>query len=522
MKKKISSLFLTLILTLTVAFSAMAATVTVPEGILEGHSYEAYQVLTGTQGENDSALGNAAWGAGIDSAGFLTALKANSVTASAFADCETALEFATALGTVESNSAIANEIAKVAYDYKQGNGTPLATGENELAPGYYLIVDVTEIGEDEDAVYNAALLQVTEDIEISVKTDKPAVEKKVKENSSKYDGDSGYGAGYNDVADYHIGDTVPFAFYSDAPDMTYFDTYQYVFHDVMSDGLTFDSDSVKVTIGGQALAAEQYTIEQNPTDGCTFEIVIADLKTIADKGDAIRVDFTATLNENAEIGLPGNPNKVCLEYSNNPNVETATGKTTWDEVIVFTYELDVTKVDGKDKAVTLQDAEFKLRNEAGKWALVDIDAKVTGWADTEEEGSVLTSDENGFFQVTGLDDGVYYLKETKAPLGYNILTKEMILTVDAATNNGHTWTDGLPESALTELAIQVQIEDETETTTNTGDVKTGIVAVSVLNNKGAFLPETGGVGTVMFYITGGLLLVGALGIWVMRRRVQIG
>ncbi len=522
MKKKISGLFLTLIMTLAVAFSAMAATVTVPEGILEGHSYKAYQVLSGTQGENDSALGNAAWGDGIESAGFLAALKTNSVTATTFADCETALEFAAALGNIESNSAVANELAKVAYEHKQGNGIALAAGENELAPGYYLIVDVTEIGENDDAVYNAALLQVTENIEITVKTDKPAVKKKVKENSSQYDGDDGYGAGYNDVADYHIGDTVPFAFYSDAPDMTYFDTYKYVFHDVMSEGLTFNSNSVKVTIGGEALAAEQYTIEQNPTDGCTFEIVIADLKTVAEKGDAIRVDFTATLNENAEIGLPGNPNKVRLEYSNNPNVETATGKTPWDEVIVFTYELDVTKVDGKDNAVTLKDAEFKLRNEDGKWALVDKNAKITGWADTEKEGSVLTSDENGFFKVMGLDDGVYYLKETKAPLGYNILTKEMILTVDAATNNGHTWTDGLPESALTELAIQVQIEDETESTTNAGEVETGIVAVSVLNNKGAFLPETGGVGTAMFYITGGLLLFGALGTWLMRRRGLMG
>lgn len=519
MKKRITGLFLVMVMVFAMTGSVMAANVTVPGGILEGHTYKAYQVFKGTQGENEDALGDAEWGTGIEEAGFLAELKSNDVTAVTFTACETALDVATALGNVTSNSRIANEVAQIAYNHKTDVGVELVSGENELESGYYLIVDETTIGEEEDAVYNAALLQVTNDIEISIKTDKPSVSKKVQENSSKYDVDGGFGEGYNDVADYNIGDVVPFAFYSTAPDMSQFEAYRYVFHDVMEEGLTFNND-VKVTIAGKELTANQFSVNMNTEDGCTFEVVIPDLKSFANKGEEIRVDFTATLNEKAEIGLDGNTNKVRLEYSNNPN-ETGkeeTGKTTWDEVIVFTYELDVTKVDKDNQAITLKDAEFKLRNQAGKWVIIDEKSIVTGWSDTEAGGSVLKSDADGFFKVIGLDDGTYYLKETKAPSGYNILTKETILKVEAATNHGQTWTNGIPAEALSALAVRVQIQDSEEVTTNAGDTNTGVVGVIVVNNKGAILPGTGGIGTTMFYAAGVLMVAAAGGAFIVRRR----
>lgn len=519
MKKRITGLFLVLVMVFAMTASAFAANVSVPGGILDGHTYKAYQVFKGTQGENADTLGDAQWGSGIDSEEFLKELQSNDVTKSTFAECQTALDVAAALGKVESNSTIANEVAQIAYNHKTDIGTVLVSGENELEPGYYLIVDETTIGDEEDAVYNAALLQVTDDIEITIKTDKPSVSKKVKENSSKYEEDAGFGAGYNDVADYNIGDAVPFAFYSTAPDMSQFETYRYVFHDVMEEGLTFNND-VKVSIDGKELSNDQFTVILNPEDGCTFEVVIEDLKVLATKGQEIRVDFTATLNTKAEIGLDGNTNKVRLEYSNNPNESGVgeTGKTEWDEVIVFTYELDVTKVDKEDPDCTLKNAEFKLRNADGKWVIVDENGRVTGWTDKEEEGTVLKSDKNGFFKVIGLDDGTYYLKETKAPSGYNILTKEIILKVEATTNNGQTWTTGIPKEALLALAVKVQIEDSKDITTNAGDTETGIVGVTVVNNKGSILPETGGIGTTMFYVTGGVMALGSAGMFAIKRR----
>ena len=172
-------------------------------------------------------------------------------------------------------------------------------------------------------------------------------------------------------------------------------------------------------------------------------MAFADLTSVegvtADK--YIIVEYTATLNKDAEIGLPGNPNKVYLEFSNNPNSggEGDTGKTPEDKVIVFTYELDVTKVDGEDADTKLKDAEFKLYDENGKYAHCDA-GKVTGWADTEEGGSTLKSDENGLFKVIGLDDGTYWLKETKAPDGYNLITDPIKIEIKATTVNDQDWT----------------------------------------------------------------------------------
>ncbi|MCF2653346.1 SpaA isopeptide-forming pilin-related protein, partial [Anaeromassilibacillus senegalensis] len=191
-----------------------------------------------------------------------------------------------------------------------------------------------------------------------------------------------------------------------------------------------------------------------------------------------------------------------------------TGNTPEDKVIVFTYELDTTKVDGQNNTEKLEGAEFKLHNADNKWAIVNNDGKVTGWADTEEGGSTLTSDANGLFKVIGLDDGTYYLKETKAPTGYNLLSSEITVVITATTTNGQTWTDGQASSALTNLAVTA------DGTAGTGNAGTGIAGITVANNKGSTLPETGSVGTTIFYIAGGVLAVAAAILLVTKKRMS--
>ena len=180
---------------------------------------------------------------------------------------------------------------------------------------------------------------------------------------------------------------------------------------------------------------------------------------------------------------------------------------------------DVTKVDGKDADTKLKDAEFKLYDENGKYVIVDADGKVTGWADNEAGGSTLKSDENGLFKVIGLDDGTYWLKETKAPDGYNLITDPIKIEIKATTVNDQDWTamEG-PSDALTALEIKVTVGSTT--TSGNGDTESGIVETDIKNNKGAELPETGGMGTTIFYVLGAILVLGAGGLLIARRRTD--
>lgn len=516
--KKIASLVLALALALVLAVPAMAATVTVPsDGILKDHTFTAYQVFSGR--EEGDVLSDIQWGSGINSDAFLAALKADTTYGSLFTSCNDAAAVGKVLGDNSTNTALANAVAKLAYANKTGAGTALTSGTTALDDGYYLVVDTTaDVGEG--GAYNTALLQVVGNINITVKTDAPTVEKKVQEDD-KYNQDGGYGNGYNDVADYNMGDAVPFKLIGSVPDMSRYDTYKYIFHDTLSAGLTLNENSIKVYVASNKAGTDKTEITgwTKAVDGQSFTVSFTDLKTVSgvSQGKYIIVEYTATLNQNAVVGTDGNLNTVYLEYSNKPDQSGAgdtgnTGTTPEDKVIVFTYELDTTKVDGQT-GEKLAGAEFKLHNADNKWVIVDSNGKVTGWSDTEDGGSTLTSDANGLFKVIGLDDGTYYLKETKAPTGYNTLSSEITVVITATTTNGQNWTDGQASSALTNLAVTA------DGTAGTGDISTGIAGITVANNKGSTLPETGGIGTTIFYVLGAVLVVGAGVVLVTKKRM---
>ena len=508
--KKIAGLLLALVMLMSLTTTAFAATVTIPtEGILKDHSFTAYQIFTGR--EDNGVLSDVQWGSGINRETFLTALK--SMAGSKFTSCTTAAEVANVLSANNTDTALANAVAKLAYAHKTGSGTALTAGDNTLADGYYLIVDTTP-NVSAGGAYNAALLQVVGNINITVKTDAPTVEKKVLEGSV-----------YQDTADYNIGDAVPFRLIGTVPDMSRYETYKYIFHDTLSDGLTLNADSIKVYVANDKAGTDktEITVWNKTVNGQSFTVYFNDLKTVSgvSQGKYIIVEYTATLNQGAEIGNNGNANTVKLEYSNNPDQsgdgEPSTGETPEDKVIVFTYELDTTKVASNNTNTKLQGAEFVLLNvDKSKVAIVDSNSKVTGWKNapaagedgtvTYPEGSKLTSGADGLFKVIGLDAGIYYLKETKAPAGYNLLTEPIELTITA------TISDGENEQSLDTLKITVneQIAD--------GNVSTGIVNMTVINNPGSTLPETGGMGTTLFYAVGGVLVVAAIIFLIARKR----
>ena len=213
--------------------------------------------------------------------------------------------------------------------------------------------------------------------------------------------------------------------------------------------------------------------------------------------------------------MSGNTNEVFLTYSSNPNDTTSNTKsnTVTDKVIVFTYELDSTKIDGTNDN-KLSGAQFKLKNSNDEFVNVDADNKVIGWG-SEESGSVLTSDENGF-KVIGLDAGTYTLVETKAPDGYAELTdKNIPITITANTSNSQNGAGAVTE--LKTLAISTTA-DATIAVAGTSSVETGVVQLTIKNYKSSDLPSTGGMGTKLFYTIGGILMAGAAIVLVVRKR----
>lgn len=523
--------------------------VTVPgaDSNLNGHAYTAYQILSGTQATSGGALGDAAWGSGINDAVFLEALKADTTIGEYFANVTDAKGFAEALSNTANfphDGANTRLVAKIAMKNTKGTGTALAAGSStQLDKGYYLIVDSTTDGQ---TVYNPAVLAITSDIEIKDKTDVPTLEKKVQENKKDATGDTAYGSKFNDVADYNIGDDVPFHLIGSVPDMSQYETYTYKFTDTFDKGFdavntnnvkVYLSNDKKLDLEGESVDTDitsyfsgangsiQYTAAteaQGETAGtkATLTVSTKDLKKAAtyskEQPQYVIVSYTAKLNANAKIGLPGNVNEAYLTYSNKPDQsgtgDNNTNDTPHDKVIVFTYGLDVTKVDSKNTETKLKDAEFKLKNSDGKWATI-TDGKVTGWADTELQGSVLKSDESGKFKVEGLDDGEYTLKETKAPAGYNLPADGFSVTLTATTANNQAW-DGTATKALTNLAVKVGQTD------GTGDVTTGLGAITIKNTQGSSLPSTGGMGTVLLYVAGiaVFVLAGATLVMALRRR----
>lgn len=260
------------------------------------------------------------------------------------------------LDSVKDNAATVREFADKVYakvknkvvDYTTTNGK----FEN-IDQGYYLIAQ-TQIGTNE--AYSLVMLGTAGKTELTVtpKTGVPTFEKKIKEKNDS----TGEVSDWQDASDYDIRDEVPFKLTGTVSDKyDSYKTYYYAFHDKMDDTLQFNPKSVVVKIDGTVVAKDKYNLNTTTKDGCTFEVVFNDLKKVSPtKPRNVKVEYTATLKENARLGSKGNFNKGKLEFNNNPYYEgegkpEKPGETPWDEVVVFTYELIANKTDGQGKAL---------------------------------------------------------------------------------------------------------------------------------------------------------------------------
>ena len=594
MQKLISILVVAaLVLTMSVAVFADATTphtitVTNPDAN-DTHTYSAYQVFAGNYDDASGALSNVSWGSGVNGLALLQALRDE---IPAFADCETAAQVVKVLVDFADNSEELREFAAVVDRFIT---TPADTADadaenpavlNVTGDGYYYVKDEsTNLAQD---TYSDYILLVEGDVTVEAKdTTGVTSEKKVKDiNDSTLEGSD-----WQDSADYDIGDPVPFKLSGTvSEDYDKYNTYKLIFHDVESEGLTFDHitgvyvDGVEITEG--------YTLVTNPTDGCTFEVVFEDLKTIESvvAGSVISVEYESILNENAVIGEPGNPNVMYMEYSNNPTDETSTGTTPEDKVVVFTYEVVVEKVD--ENGNPLSGAEFTLEKwipdteegalpenfgneEYGHWEevpggvvggttedgegrIIRINGKlVTEYTDpatgdlyykirdkatedasetdiylkASEVDAVASAVSNGMtlgvpyyelkngvisrvagnfsysirsierevtggttFSWNGVDDGHYRITETVTPPGYNTLDPvEFDIVAEHETES--------QDPQLIDVNGNPFMPKEGE--------NEGILYGTIVNQSGGVLPSTGGIGTTLFYVLGGMLVLGA-------------
>ncbi|MDO4623365.1 MAG: SpaA isopeptide-forming pilin-related protein [Eubacteriales bacterium] len=526
--KKLVCLVLAAVLALAMSVTAFAAE------DKTAHTYDAYQVFTGEVKEGK--LEGIDWGTGVKSADLLKALQDDATLGADMAGLTTAAEVAAKLnkdnGYEKDNAKMQKFAAIVAANLAETPTVKGVKGESlkiETA-GYYLIQDEKGTVE-ENGAYTRYIIEVLapQDLTPVAKSDVPEMIKKVQENSDLKGKDNAavgntdasmekyeIPAKYNDVADYNIGDAVPFQIVGTLPtNYDEFEKYYYEFSDSYDkEQFTFNND-VKVTTKDGAVLTDKFTVKENENkDG--FTVVCSNLKAVegVTKDSYIIVDYTMTLEKGCNVGAGnGNENKAKLIFSNNPN-ETgegtpSKGETPEDKVVVFTYDIPVEKVDpvaGKK----LENVEFKLKNEAGKYVTVDADGKVTGWKDTQDEGTALKTKADGTFAVVGLDDGTYTLIETQPLPGYNNID-DITVVVDADTTNTQAW-DGTQSSVSTKVDLTA---DGKKVETKEGE-KAKIV---VENRSGSTLPSTGGVGTKMFYLIGAILVIGAGIVLVSRRRI---
>lgn len=484
--KKAMSVLVSLLMIFTFALPAFAAgattyTITAPATT---HQYEIYQIFTGDL--SGEILSNVKWGAnGTGTVG-------------------EAVDAAIIKALTDVNSKSDREKLDVVEKYAKLDSTPVATITNgqtyRAAAGYYLIKDKDGSVSGTDT-YTTYIVKVVNDVTISPKSDVPSFEKKVKDTNDT----AGTTSDWQDSADYDIGDAVPFKLEGTvASNYADYKTYYFAFHDQAEAGLTFDKDSVKVYVDGNEITSG-YSVETSPADKDTFDVVFDNLKdiTTVHAGSKITVEYTAELNDKAVLGNQGNVNKAKLEFSNNPNEQQTgsgkpkTGETPWDNVIVFTYQVVVNKTKANGDALT--GAEFTLekvyKNSPNKTVAVVKNAAGTT------------------FTFNGLDDGDYILTETKTPATYNTIEP---ITFTVAADHKIEWNTEARTDILTSLTGNVASGN----VTFTADLDKSSLTTNVVNQSGATLPGTGGIGTTIFYVIGGLLMAAAAVLLITKKRMN--
>lgn len=475
--KKLFALLLTLLMLLAMGTTAFAAeetgSITV-NGTTKGKTYDVYKIFDLTySGDAVSYTIDTDWTAFFngDGADYIVAadtepaslspIVVNGVTKYINITNENVAEFAQA--------ALAYAGSETADDTKEAEGSTIAF--EGLALGYYLVYPQGAADITTGNASICSLTSTTPNATVQVKAEYPTIEKEV--NDTNVD----------------VGQTITYTVTGKVPDTTGYTAYDYIVEDTMSDGLTFNSSvaNMSITIGGTAITDVTPVYADNGFT-LTFDMTRYQEDSV---GKEIVITYRAVVNENAVNGTEGNPNEAVLIYSNDPG--DSNSKMTNPPVIVkvYTAGIEILKYDAADetKATTLAGAKFALKDADGKYykftAATETTPENVEWVDDVDDATTVATDDNGQAWFKGLESGEYALEELEAPTGYNMLTEDVKITIN--------------HDAQTATTYQI---------------------AEIANSTGAALPETGGIGTTIFYIVGGLLMAGAVVLLITKKKLS--
>lgn len=428
-----------------------------------------------------------------------------------------------------------------------------------LEYGYYIVDEITQVEGTHSAASLCMVNTLNPDAQVNIKSDYPSVIKKIQEDDNRKNiGDNGW----NDMADFEIGQTVPYQFISNIPNMNGYDTYYYAWHDKMDEALTFLPESVSVSINsGESgknyeLKKSEFTVNTSPGNGETFQVEIKDIKAIVDRefdnknnlnenvyGQEVVLRYNAVLNDKAaeDTGRPGFENDVKLEFSNNPDGDGKgqTGETPWDTVVCFTYKLNGLKTNNHD--LKLEGAKFRLYSDEACENEVYVKKTNAGYnvinrdsaggndhagGTIPAEAVEMISAKDGVFTIFGLDGGTYWLKETKAPAGYRPILdpiKLEVIPTFVEDRDSYVKGQGATDQALKKLEYSAYIRqfldgafDENTTQLET-DAEDGSGNLTVVNKVGKKLPIAGSSAMIIMLGAGTVIMLYA----VVRKRREM-
>ena len=447
-----------------------------------------------------------------------------------------------------------------------------ATYTQEVPAGAYIAV-ITGAGNGD--IYNPILLTATynEDGELTTgaissddnylfgstavaKSSSPDVDKKITDGTTlDLTNNSINTASVGDVVDYEVTPTVP-TYPSNAKNKTFF------ISDRLSAGLTFEYDSLTVTVNGTALTRSEDGNTFSYADGTVVAKAVAkdngfNLNFVYDElvydaeGHVYApvITYSGVINDNAVVGNDGNNNKV-IYYYGDPNTgetwdkadeepdEAAGVHKKEDEETVYTYQLAFLKTGEGNDATALAGAVFGIYSDEDCTVLIDT----------------VTTNGNGYAVSANVESGTYYVKELVAPTGYSLNDKVYEITASwatatttsTATETERTYTttkpsddalqvgwikdevfysfDAVGENTEGYQAAYLESEKTTTASESTFVENEGVVGGTALmedaipNTKLSTLPGTGGIGTTIFTVGGCAIMVVAAGLFIASRK----